>query len=302
MRRPALVRLVYAGVPIQGGSARSDNSRLQLSCRPGGGAAGISCVVLEEPTTPPRPAPLECARDDDSNRENTIREGRGCMKAIRVHEFGEPAVMRLEAVPEPTAGKGQVVVGVRAVGVNPVDTYIRAGTYHLKPDLPYTPGGEAAGVVEAVGEGVTSVAVGDRVYTSRTLSGASAEKSVVRRRDGSPSARQRLLRAGGGGQCRLLHRLPGAVSARPGSARGVGARQRRLGCGGLRRRAACPSPGLDRHRNRRHGGGATVGCRAGRRPRAGPHPTRLSRPGARADGGTGGRCDRGDVGQREPGQ
>ena len=120
------------------------------------------------------------------------------MKAIRVHEFGEPEVLRLEAVPEPTAGKGQVVVGVRAVGVNPVDTYIRAGTYHLKPDLPYTPGGEAAGVVEAVGEGVTSVAVGDRVYTSRTLSGASAEKALC--------------------AAATVHRLPANVSFEQGAA------------------------------------------------------------------------------------
>jgi len=100
------------------------------------------------------------------------------MKAIRVHEFGDPENMKLEEVPEPTPGPDQVVVDVKAVGVNPVDTYVRAGTYHLKPDLPFTPGHEAAGVVEAVGDGVAGVRAGDRVYTSRTISGACAEKAL----------------------------------------------------------------------------------------------------------------------------
>ena len=100
------------------------------------------------------------------------------MKAIRVHEFGDPENMVIEEVPDPTPGPDQVVVDVKAVGVNPVDTYIRAGTYHLNPDLPFTPGHEAAGVVEAVGDGVTGVRVGDRVYTSRTISGACAEKTL----------------------------------------------------------------------------------------------------------------------------
>jgi len=100
------------------------------------------------------------------------------MKAIRVHAFGDPENMALEEVPDPAAGPDQVVVEVRAVGVNPVDTYIRAGTYHLNPELPFTPGHEAAGVIEAVGKGVTNVKVGDRVYTSRTISGAYAEKAL----------------------------------------------------------------------------------------------------------------------------
>ena len=94
------------------------------------------------------------------------------MKAIRVHEFGGPQVMKLEEVPDLTAGSGQVVVSVKAVGVNPVDTYIRAGAYAVKPPLPYTPGIDAAGTVEAVGEGVESVEVGERVYVAGTQSGA----------------------------------------------------------------------------------------------------------------------------------
>ena len=73
------------------------------------------------------------------------------MKAIRVHEFGGPEVMKLEEVPDLTAGPGQVVVSVKAVGVNPVDSYIRTGAYAVKPPLPYTPGIDAAGTVEAVG-------------------------------------------------------------------------------------------------------------------------------------------------------
>jgi len=100
------------------------------------------------------------------------------MKAIRVHEFGEPEVLRWEEVPDPVPGPGQVVVRVQAAGVNPVDTYIRAGVYAVKPPLPYTPGLDAAGTVEAVGEGVKKPAVGDRVYTAGTVSGAYAEKAL----------------------------------------------------------------------------------------------------------------------------
>jgi NADPH:quinone reductase len=100
------------------------------------------------------------------------------MRAIRVHEFGEPEVMMLEEVPDLQPGPGQVLVKVHAAGVNPVETYIRAGSYIHKPELPYTPGNDAAGVVAAVGEGVIRVAVGDRVYTSLTSSGAYAEKTL----------------------------------------------------------------------------------------------------------------------------
>jgi NADPH2:quinone reductase len=100
------------------------------------------------------------------------------MKAIRVHEFGGPEVMKLEEAPDLTAGPGQVVVSVKAAGVNPVDSYIRTGTYYLKPPLPYTPGMDAAGTVEAVGEGVESVEVGERVYVAGTLSGAYAEQAL----------------------------------------------------------------------------------------------------------------------------
>jgi NADPH:quinone reductase len=100
------------------------------------------------------------------------------MKAIRVHEFGGPDVMRLEEVPDPLPGSEQVVVRVHAAGVNPVDTYIRSGLHAVRPKLPYTPGTDAAGVVEAVGMNVKGISVGERVYTAGTLSGAYAELAL----------------------------------------------------------------------------------------------------------------------------
>src|SRR5688572_2790034 len=86
------------------------------------------------------------------------------MKALLVREFGGPEVMKLEEVPEPSPKAGQILIRVRAIGVNPVDTYIRSGTYARKPALPYTPHADIAGVVEAAGTGVTGFAAGDRVY------------------------------------------------------------------------------------------------------------------------------------------
>ena len=86
------------------------------------------------------------------------------MKAIVVRAFGGPDVLNIEEVPEPTAGPRQVLIRVKAIGVNPVDTYIRSGTYARKPNLPYTPHTDVAGVVESVGPGVSAFAPGDRVY------------------------------------------------------------------------------------------------------------------------------------------
>jgi NADPH2:quinone reductase len=100
------------------------------------------------------------------------------MKAIRVREFGAPGVLKIENVDDPKAGSGQVVIDVKAAGINPVDTYIRAGTYARKPTLPYTPGTDAGGIVESVGAGVTRVKPGDRVYVSGTLTGTYAEKCL----------------------------------------------------------------------------------------------------------------------------
>jgi NADPH:quinone reductase len=88
------------------------------------------------------------------------------LKAIRVHEFGGPEVLRLEEVPAPRAGAADVIVRIRAAGVNPVDAYIRTGTYSRKPALPYTPGSDGAGDVETVGADVKDFAPGQRVYVA----------------------------------------------------------------------------------------------------------------------------------------
>lgn len=79
------------------------------------------------------------------------------MKVILARQFGGPEVLTLEDLPDPVAGAGQVRVRVHAVGVNPYDTYMRTGTYAIKPALPYTPGSDAAGVVDQVGDGVKGI-------------------------------------------------------------------------------------------------------------------------------------------------
>jgi NADPH2:quinone reductase len=93
------------------------------------------------------------------------------MKAIVVREFGGPDVMKLEDVPVPSPGPGQLLVRVGAVGVNPVDGYIRSGTYARKPNLPYTPGTDIAGTVEKAGEGAARFAAGARVYAHNAVGG-----------------------------------------------------------------------------------------------------------------------------------
>ena len=108
------------------------------------------------------------------------------MKAIRVHEFGDPEVLRLEEVPTPQPGLGELLVRMRAAGVNPVETYIRAGTYARLPELPYTPGNDGAGVVERVGLGVTESKPGDRVYTAGSLSGTYAEFALCKKEQVHP--------------------------------------------------------------------------------------------------------------------
>jgi NADPH:quinone reductase len=123
------------------------------------------------------------------------------MKAIRVHELGGPEVLRLEEVEDPKAGAGQVVVRVMAVGVNPVEAYMRSGMYPRKPELPYTPGADGAGVVEAVGADVKHVRVGDRVYLAGSLTGTYAERALCLETQ--------------------VHPLPAAVSFAQGAAMGV---------------------------------------------------------------------------------
>lgn len=120
------------------------------------------------------------------------------MKAIRVSEFGGPEVLRPEEVPEPRAGRGQVVVRVRAAGVNPVDTYVRAGVYARLPELPYTPGSDAAGLVEEVGEGVRTVKAGDRVYVAGSLTGTYAELALCDESQVHPLAERVTFAQGAG--------------------------------------------------------------------------------------------------------
>jgi NADPH2:quinone reductase len=108
------------------------------------------------------------------------------MRAIRVSQFGGPEVLKLEEIPTPTPAAGQVLVHVRAAGVNPYEAAQRAGTYAIKPPLPYTPGSDAAGVVESVGAAVTRVKAGDRVYTARTLSGSYAEYTLAQENQVQP--------------------------------------------------------------------------------------------------------------------
>ncbi len=108
------------------------------------------------------------------------------MKAIQAYEFGAPEVLQFNEIDDPVPGPDEVVIDVRAAGVNPADTYMRTGTYAIVPSLPYTPGGDAGGIVSAVGDGVTGLAVGDRVFVGTGLSfdltGCYAEK-VKRKAD-----------------------------------------------------------------------------------------------------------------------
>ena len=122
------------------------------------------------------------------------------MKAISVEEFGEPEVMRLVELPRPQPGAGQVLVRMHAAGVNPVETYIRAGTYPRKPALPFTPGNDGAGVIDQAGEGV-KLRIGDRVYTAGSISGTYAEYALC--------------------QAAQVHPLPANVSFAQGAAVGT---------------------------------------------------------------------------------
>merc|ERR1719481_822913 len=91
------------------------------------------------------------------------------MSAIVVHRFGGPEVLQVDTnVPVPEVGDDQVLIRVMFAGVNPVETYIREGQYSRLPDLPYTPGSDAAGYVHQVGSNVTNIKVGERVFVSGT--------------------------------------------------------------------------------------------------------------------------------------
>ena len=101
------------------------------------------------------------------------------MKAIRAHQFGPSHVLQLDEVPTPKPGTGEVLVQIKASGVNPADTYARTGNYAVLPSLPYTPGTDGAGVVDSIGDGVKKVNPGDRVYVAKSLSGTYAEYALA---------------------------------------------------------------------------------------------------------------------------
>jgi len=122
------------------------------------------------------------------------------MKAIIVEQFGEPSVMRLAEIADPRVGDSEILLRVMAVGVNPVDAYIRSGTYGTR-SLPYTPGLDAGGIVEAVGQDVRGFAPGDRVYAAGTKTGAYAELALC--------------------EVAQIHHLPDNISFEQGSALGV---------------------------------------------------------------------------------
>lgn len=101
------------------------------------------------------------------------------MKRIRVYAFGGPEVLEIEEAGNLVPDPQQVLIRIRAVGVNPYDTYARSGNYGARtPKLPFTPGSDAGGLVESVGADVTGIAPGDRVYTSGTLTGAYADLAL----------------------------------------------------------------------------------------------------------------------------
>ncbi len=105
------------------------------------------------------------------------------MRAVRVHKFGGPEELKLEEVPDPVAGPGEILLKIEAIGINPLDTYIRSGVHAICPPLPYTPGGDAAGTVILAGEGVIEFSAGDRVYMAAAagghFDGAMAEMAAV---------------------------------------------------------------------------------------------------------------------------
>ncbi len=108
------------------------------------------------------------------------------MKAIVVHEFGAPEVMKLEEIPKPAPGPGQLLVRIKAAGINPADTYMRTGTYARKPALPYTPGFDGAGTVESIGANVSGWKANDRVYLNASAPGTYAEYIVVEAANAHP--------------------------------------------------------------------------------------------------------------------
>jgi len=100
------------------------------------------------------------------------------MKALRSHSVGGPETLTLDDIEAPTPGKGEVLIAVKACAINFPDTLIIRDLYQFKPERPFAPGGELAGVVEAIGEGVSDYQIGDHVMAG-IGNGALAEKVIV---------------------------------------------------------------------------------------------------------------------------
>ncbi|XP_063244827.1 zeta-crystallin-like isoform X2 [Bacillus rossius redtenbacheri] len=100
------------------------------------------------------------------------------MKAVCIHKFGGPEVLQLETTPVPAPGDDEVLIRIHAAGINPVDTYIRAGSHVLTPPLPAVLGFDVAGVVQQVGDSVTKFKEGDRVFGGLSKCGGYAEYAV----------------------------------------------------------------------------------------------------------------------------
>jgi NADPH2:quinone reductase len=122
------------------------------------------------------------------------------MKAIRIQQAGEPDVLKIEEIDDLRPQAGEVRVRIHAAGVNPVDTYIRSGKYPTPP-TPFTPGGDGAGEIDALGEGVTNWKIGDRVYLGLKSSGSYAQQAIA--------------------QADSIYRLPDNISFAQGAAIGV---------------------------------------------------------------------------------
>lgn len=146
------------------------------------------------------------------------------MDAIQVTAWGEPEVLQVAKADVPQPAAGQLLVKVLAAGVNPVETYIRAGTYTSRalPPFPWTPGNDGAGIVEKLGEGVTGVAVGDRLWLTGSASGTYAQYCLC-------AAKQVSLRVCFGGERSSCERArPARVARRRSRCRPLSVSRRAL--------------------------------------------------------------------------